>query len=122
MPVLPLNNPRWIYPKDMTDLPEMDESTRTEVEAAVYRKMVEHFRNNPEVQNIDLMNLAYFCRNCLSRWYMTAAEERGVELDTEQARAIVYGMPFAEYKSRHQEKASPEQLARFEQSKLKETE
>lgn len=101
---------------------KIDEQTRTEIEAAVYRKMIEHLRRYPEVQNIDLMNLAYFCRNCLSKWYRSAAEERGVEIDYDTAREIVYGMPYGEYKSRYAEEATPEQLAAFEESNKKATE
>lgn len=92
---------------------ELDERTRTELEAAAFRTLVEHFRAHPEVQNIDLMNLAGFCRNCLSKWYRAAAEERGLELTYEQAREIVYGMPYEEWKAQHQTEASAEQKARF---------
>ncbi len=94
----------------------MDEQTRTEVEAAVYRRMVEHFRQRTDVQNIDLMILAGFCRNCLAKWYRAAAAEHGTELDYDQAREIVYGMPFPEWKARHQREASDEQVAAFEQA------
>jgi hypothetical protein len=80
----------------------MDEATRTELEAAAFRALVEHLRERTDVQNIELMDLAGFCRNCLSRWYREAAEERGIELDDAEAREIVYGMPYAEWKSRHQ--------------------
>jgi uncharacterized protein len=97
----------------MPDILSLDERTRTELEAAAFRTLVAHFRAHPEVQNIDLMNLAGFCRNCLSKWYRAAAEERGLELSYEQAREIVYGMPYAEWKARHQTEASPEQQARF---------
>jgi uncharacterized protein len=97
----------------MPETPGLDERTRTELEAAAFRTLVEHFRAHPEVQNIDLMNLAGFCRNCLSKWYRAAAEERGLELSYEQAREIVYGMPYAEWKARHQVEATPEQQARF---------
>ena len=106
----------------MPDLPDIDPERQTEIEAAVYRKMIEHFRKYPEVQNIDLMNLAYVCRNCLSKWYRHAAAERGVELDYDQAREIVYGMTCAEYKSQYAEPASDEQLQRFETARLKATE
>jgi len=95
----------------MADIAELDERTRTELEAAAFRTLVEHFRAHPEVQNIDLMNLAGFCRNCLSKWYRAAAEERGLELSYEEAREIVYGMPYAEWKARHQAEATPEQQA-----------
>jgi hypothetical protein len=106
----------------MSMMQDIDEQTRTEIEASVYRKLIEHLRNHPEVQNIDLMNLAYFCRNCLSKWYRSAAEERGVDIDYDQAREIVYGMPYAEYKRRYAEEASPEQLAAFEEASRKATE
>jgi uncharacterized protein len=90
-----------------------DESLRTELEAAAFRTLVEHLRTRSDVQNIDLMNLAGFCRNCLAKWYRAAAEERGVAIDYEEAREIVYGMPYAEWKGQHQEEASPEQQAKF---------
>src|ERR671920_1370734 len=80
----------------------MDEATRTELEAAAFRRLVKHLRERTDVQNIDLMELAGFCRNCLSRWYREAAEERGLDLPDPQAREIVYGMPYEEWKSRHQ--------------------
>lgn len=80
----------------------MNDSTRTELEAAAFRQLVAHLREHTEVQNIDLMNLAGFCRNCLSKWYMAAASERGIELDYESAREIIYGMPYAEWKKRYQ--------------------
>ena len=80
----------------------MDSQTQTEIEAAVFRRLVEHFREHTEVQNIDVMNVAQFCRNCLSRWYREAAAERGVELDDPAAREVVYGMPYAEWKSKYQ--------------------
>jgi hypothetical protein len=79
-----------------------DDRTRTEIEAAVFRRLVEHFQARPEVQNIDVMNLAGFCRNCLSKWYAAAAAERGAEIDLEAAREIVYGMPYDEWKAKHQ--------------------
>ncbi|MGF1611474.1 MAG: DUF1244 domain-containing protein [Kiloniellales bacterium] len=91
----------------------MDQQTRTELEAAAFRRLVEHLRSHPDVQNIDMMNLAGFCRNCLSKWYKAAAEERGLEMDYDTAREIVYGMPYAEYKAKHQQEASPEQQAAF---------
>jgi hypothetical protein len=80
----------------------MDEQARTELEAAAFRQLVKHLRERADVQNIDLMELAGFCRNCLSRWYREAAEERGLDLTDPQAREIVYGMPYSEWKSRHQ--------------------
>jgi uncharacterized protein len=91
----------------------MNQELATEIEARVLRKLLEHLRAHPEVQNLDLMNLAYFCRNCLSKWYAGAAGELGVELGYEEAREIVYGMPYAEYKKRHQREASPDELAKF---------
>ena len=89
----------------------MDTKTRTEIEAAVYRRLVSHLRKETGVQNIDLMNLAKFCRNCLANWYSEAANEHSVEIDYEQAREEVYGMPYSEWKKRHQTEASKEQLA-----------
>ena len=86
---------------------------QTEIEAAVFRRLLEHLDNNKQVQNIELMNLADFCRNCLSKWYKAAGEERGIEIDYEDARELVYGMPYAEWKAKYQQKATPEQLARF---------
>jgi hypothetical protein len=80
----------------------MDDTKRTEIEAAVFRRLVQHFRERPEVQNIDVMNLAGFCRNCLAKWYRAAAAERGEELEDERAREIVYGMPYAEWKAKYQ--------------------
>lgn len=80
----------------------IDERTRTEIEAAVFRRLVEHFQSRPDVQNIDVMNLAGFCRNCLSKWYAAAADERGAKLDLEAAREVVYGMPYDEWKAKHQ--------------------
>ena len=99
----------------MPDTLGLDERTRTELEAAAFRTLVAHFRAHPEVQNIDLMSLAGFCRNCLSKWYRAAAEERGLELSYEQAREIVYGMSYAEWKARHQTEANPEQQARLKE-------
>ena len=89
----------------------MTDKTTTELEAAAFRTLVQHLRDNPEVQNIDLMNLAGFCRNCLSKWYRAAAEERGLDMDYEAAREIVYGMPYGDYKAKHQKEATPEQVA-----------
>jgi len=100
----------------------IDGDTRTEIEAAVYRKLIEHLRKYPEVQNIDLMNLAYFCRNCLSKWYRSAAAEHGIDIDYDQAREIVYGMPYPEYKDKYSREANPEQLAQFAQAQAKATE
>jgi hypothetical protein len=88
-------------------------STEVELEAAVLRRLLQHFDERKDVQNIELMILAGFCRNCLSRWMVEAAEARGVELDTERAREKIYGMPYSEWKERHQLPATEEQLARF---------
>ena len=98
----------------MNTIPNLPEDQREAIEAAVYRRLVAHLRSKPELQNIDLMNLADFCRNCLSKWYVAAAEERGVALDYDAAREIVYGMPYAEWKARYQKEATPEQMAAFE--------
>ena len=95
----------------------MDKQTETQVQAAVYRRLVEHLRDRTDVQNIDLMNLAGFCRNCLSKWYRAAYEERGGEMSNDQAREVVYGMPFAEWKARYQKEASAEKLAEFERNR-----
>lgn len=91
----------------------LDPKTRTELEAAAFRTLVAHLRDRTDVQNIDLMNLAGFCRNCLSKWYRAAAEDKGLDIDYEQAREIVYGMPYAEWKAKHQNEASAEQKAKF---------
>ena len=85
-----------------------------EIEAAAFRRLLAHFQQHTEVQNIELMVLADFCRNCLAKWYVAAAAERGVDVGYEQAREIVYGMPYSEWKERHQTEASPEQLAAYE--------
>ena len=87
----------------------MDDRTQTELDAAVFRRLVEHLRARTDVQNIDLMNLAGFCRNCLSKWYAAEAKERGLDVDYETARELVYGMPYAEWKAKYQKEASPEQ-------------
>ena len=92
---------------------EMDDKTRIELEAATYRALVAHLRERTDVQNIDLMNLAGFCRNCLSKWYRAAAGERGIELPDPQAREIVYGMPYEEWKAKYQSEASAGQKAGF---------
>ena len=92
----------------------MDDKTRTELEAAAFRRLVDHLRQRTDVQNIDLMNLAGFCRNCLSNWYMDAAGEHGIEMSKAEAREIVYGMPYDEWKRRYQKEATAEQLAAYE--------
>lgn len=92
---------------------QIDEGTRVALEAAAFRRLVEHLRQRTDVQNIDLMNLAGFCRNCLAKWYAAAAEERGQALTYEDAREIIYGMPYADWKALHQREASAEQRAAF---------
>lgn len=93
----------------------MDDATRIEVEAAAFRALVHHLmEKRPDVQNIDLMNMAGFCRNCLSRWYQEAAAEHGVTLDKEAARAEVYGMPYADWVARHQTEADAAKKAAFD--------
>src|SRR5690349_22727473 len=94
----------------------MDDKTRTELEAAVYRRLVEHLRSRTDVQNIDMMNLAGFCRNCLSNWMKDAADEKGVPMSKDQSREIVYGEPFEQWKAKHQTDASPDQKAKFDKS------
>ena len=86
---------------------------QTEIEAAVFRRLLKHLDDNKSVQNIDLMNLADFCRNCLSKWYVSEAQERGVEVEYETAREYVYGEPYADWKEKYQPAATPEQLAAF---------
>jgi uncharacterized protein len=93
-----------------------DEKNTIEFEAAAYRRLVQHLRDHPEVQNIDLMNLAGFCRNCLANWYKEAAAEKGVDLSKDAAREIVYGMPYADWQARYQTEASPEKQAAFEKA------
>jgi hypothetical protein len=94
----------------------MDDQTRIELEAAAFRALRDHLRARTDVQNIDLMNLSGFCRNCLSRWYQEAAEARGIALDKEAAREIVYGMPYADWTSKHQTEASAAATARFSET------
>lgn len=95
----------------------MDDTTRTEIEAAAFRRLVRHLmQDRPDVQNIDLMNMAGFCRNCLSRWYQEAAAERGLDLTKDGAREIVYGMPYADWQAQHQTEASVAQQAAFTQA------
>ena len=92
-------------------------SNQDKIEAAVFRHLLEHLDSRVDAQNIDLMNLAGFCRNCLSKWYMAAAEEEGVQIDYDGARERVYGMPYDEWKEKYQTEATPEQLAAFEKNK-----
>jgi hypothetical protein len=94
-------------------LPEMDEKTRTELEAAAFRTLVAHLRERTDVQNIDLMNLAGFCRNCLSKWYRAAAEEKGLPLTDPDARELIYGMPYKQWQALYQKEATVEQKANF---------
>jgi uncharacterized protein len=91
----------------------LDEPTRTELEAAAFRTLVQHLRTRTDVQNIDLMNLAGFCRNCLSNWLKDAADARGVPLSKDESREAVYGMPYDEWKARHQTEASADQVAKM---------
>ena len=101
----------------MTDLTK---AQQTELEAAAFRRLVAHLRERTDVQNIDLMNLAGFCRNCLSNWYLDAANEAGAALTRDESREIVYGMPYEEWKARNQSEASDAQKAAFEVSRPKE--
>jgi hypothetical protein len=95
---------------------KFDTATRTELEASAFRRLVAHLDERTDVQNIDLMNLAGFCRNCLSKWYRAAAEDKGLALDYEEAREIVYGEPYADWKVKHQKEATADQKAAFEAS------
>lgn len=94
----------------------MSDSRETAIEAAVFRHLLQHLDSRKDVQNIDLMNLAGFCRNCLAKWYVSAAAEAGVEIDYEQARERIYGMPYAEWKTRYQREATPAQQAEFDRA------
>ena len=94
-------------------MPEFDKATQTELEAAAFRRLVEHLRSRHDVQNIDMMNLAGFCRNCLSKWYRAAAEQKGLPLTDPEAREIIYGMPYKEWQAQYQKEASAEQKAKF---------
>lgn len=97
----------------------MKDQSTVELEAAAFRRLVAHLRENTDVQNIDLMNLAGFCRNCLSKWYKAAAEERDISMDYEQAREIVYGMPYVEWKEKYQKEATPDQQKSFDETNKK---
>jgi len=97
----------------------IDPKTQVELEAATYRRLVEHLRTRTDVQNIDLMNLAGFCRNCLANWYQEAASTKGITLTKEGAREIVYGMPYKDWQARHQKEAGAEKLAQFEKTRPK---
>ena len=94
----------------------MDEQTQTQIEAAAFRELVAHLQRRTDVQNIDLMNLAGFCRNCLAKWYRGAAEAQGESITYDEARERVYGMPYVEWKARYQTEATPEQQARFKET------
>jgi uncharacterized protein len=98
-------------PEIRTKTMTIDDKTRTELEAAVFRRLVDHLRARTDVQNIDLMNLAGFCRNCLSNWMKEAADAKGVAVSKDESREAVYGMPYEEWKAKHQDTATPEQLA-----------
>ena len=100
---------------------EASAKTKEALEAAVFRRLVEHLDERKDVQNIDLMNLAGFCRNCLSKWYRAAAEDSGIDLDYEQAREIVYGMPYADWKKQYQSEASSESLSQYAQQPVSES-
>ena len=95
----------------------MDDQQRIEIEAAAFRGLVAHLNERSDVQNIDLMNLSGFCRNCLAKWYRAAALERGLEMEDGEAREAIYGMPFAEWKAKYQQPASEAQMTRFEETK-----
>jgi uncharacterized protein len=92
----------------------MDDATRTELEAAAFRRLRDHLRERTDVQNIDLMNLAGFCRNCLSRWYQEAANERGIPMTKEEGREALYGMPYDEWRDRHQTETTEDQRQAFD--------
>lgn len=95
----------------------MDDQTRIELEAAAFRGLVHHLRKRSDAQNIDIMNVAGFCRNCLSKWYKAEADARGIEISDDEAREAIYGMPYSDWKARHQEKATEEQMQKFEETK-----
>ena len=94
---------------------DMDEAKRTELEAAAFRTLAAHLRERTDVQNIDLMNLAGFCRNCLSKWYAAAAEDHGESVSYDNARDLLYGMPYADWKAKYQTEATPEQRKKFKE-------
>mgnify|MGYP000043439134 CR=1 FL=1 len=91
----------------------MDAKQKTELEAAAFRRLLQHLDENKDVQNIELMNLASFCRNCLSKWYMAAADDRGIEVNYDEAREAIYGMPYSEWKDKYQTPATAEQMEKF---------
>jgi len=94
----------------------IDTGNTTDMDAAVFRRLLQHLDSRKDVQNIELMNLAGFCRNCLAKWYMAAAEDQGQSLSYDQAREIIYGMPYDEWKAKHQTPATPEQLTEFQRN------
>ena len=96
----------------------IDDQTRIELEAAAFRGLIKHLQKRTDAQNVDIMNLAGFCRNCLSKWYMAEAEIRGIEMCYDEAREVIYGMPYDDWKANHQTKASDEQMQKFEETKL----
>lgn len=98
----------------------MDDNMRTELEAAAFRRLLQQFDERKDVQNIDLMNLAGFCRNCLAKWYRAAAADRGIEISYEEAREIVYGEPYSTWKDKHQRESTPEQRAAFDAREITE--
>lgn len=100
-------------------LPDINAATRTELEAAAFRRLLQHLRSRTDVQNIDMMNLTGFCRNCLSNWYREAAKEKGLTLSKDQSREIIYGEPYTEWRDKYQSEASAEQLASFEENRPK---
>jgi hypothetical protein len=95
----------------------MLENDKVKIESATFRRLLEHLRQNPDVQNIDMMNLANFCRNCISKWYVAEAEKIGDKLTYEEAREIIYGMPYSDYKAKYQKEATKEQLEKFNERK-----
>ena len=95
----------------------MNKTVKTEVEAAVFHRLLAHLDSRKDVQNIELMNLADFCRNCLAKWYMAEAQQRGSDIDYDQAREVIYGMPYSQWKEKYQREATPEQLEKFNQAK-----
>ena len=107
-----------LYKLEVIKMSENSDS-KAKIESATFQRIVSHLRDNPEVQNIDLMNLANFCRNCISKWYVEEAKKEGLSLDYNQAREIIYGMPYDEYKVKYQKEATEEQLKKFNENKDK---
>ena len=106
------------YTLEVIKMSENNDS-KVKIESATFQRIVEHLRNNPEVQNIDLMNLANFCRNCISKWYVEEAKKEGLSLDYDEAREVIYGMPYSKYKTKYQKEATQEQLKKFNENKNK---